>query len=243
MTVSVFFNIFIVLLVAGFSALTAKGSFDALNKKRGAVTAYIYFWLFTALLWLFVAARLFAAYAGLLELDHILFLVGQVLVALSFVAASIYFSWRFFLRNDAAYITGIFYAIGGSVFLWLVIARGVTGPVINAWGTKYIPPPQASALFSVLLALVVLVALYDVLASIIRKVIGKHVHLSAVLLSVSLVVYAIAAYFDEVAVEAGWQLMLVRSIYIIAVAIAYVGIVDFQKETIHSIVNINEQER
>lgn len=233
MTVSVFFNVFLVAVIAGFSFLAARSLFDALSGTQGAIRGAAYFWLWSGVVWALGGVRLISAYAGVFWLDRVLFLAGQFFVGLSVVSGALYLGWRLFLRERMAKITGGIYGAGVVLFLALLYAGGVSGPAINTWGTKYTLNVRAELAFAILLAGLFVVVGYDFFVSIGRFILKKSVHRPAFFLALAFIVYAASGFGEQLTAEFGWQLMLVRMFFLVAAFLSYAASFGIQKEAFH----------
>ena len=215
MNVGILYNTFICLA----TGLTSLMVFNSLYKKRkrGEVVynlAVDYFLLFLGLLWTLVGIRIFLVWSGHLEIELFVYkwFVGP-LTYIHLIPAVYYLGWSFFKdKRTMQLLFNAFFTTTSLAAVFMLFLYGFTRPEVTYWGNNIIPNPISSKIFSYG---VFLPAAPCIITELIRR--GrewmKTRHLADRQLfgfALSLLIYAIAGFFEGLIFTQGWQMLLTR---------------------------------
>lgn len=221
MNYAILYNVFCCWIVAVIGLATAR----ELRKDpqiSPAWRAYAWFWLLASGLWFLAGLRLLAYFSGLLWLDRLIFYFDEVFVGLHLVAGTAFLARHLWGRSTLS--RGL---VGGSgffvvLFFGLLVWLGIQETIYTPWASEHELPRPAFFAFLVPYLLCLFLVVYATIRDVVtRSRHGEWVDYSLTLATWSLLVYALAGLADVRGVWAGWQLLMIRLIYMISAFTAF----------------------
>ncbi len=225
MYTSMLYNIF-VCLVAGFSGIVVFAKIINVRKEKsvGYGRGVDYFLLSFGILWILVATRIFFVWLGYPDLDWAMwrYVVGPLTYI--HILPLFYFYGSLFFNKKQYRI--IFSSIFSIITLFAVAALFMHGFELaetTYWGTKYNANELTHQIFTYGMFVPALICVVTELlrrALIYRK--GKKFSDKQLLgINSALLIYALVAVFDGLAIASGWTLLLVRIGIMVSALIIY----------------------
>jgi hypothetical protein len=228
MNYAILYNVFICWTVAQFSWAATKGLLNHPNPQLFWRSAG-WFWNFAALLWFVGGVRLLAYFffqytkAPIFStLDRTFFyleqfcLVGQIMASLTFCADAL---WR---NRRLSFLIGGLGGLSLIGFIILLLLGGIRETVYTSWASEH--TLSTTTFYAFLPAYSIsLFMLFHVIIADGWKRVHRGAGLADNLLPVALatILYGVAGIVDVQGSWGGWQLLAVRSIYLIAALLTY----------------------
>lgn len=219
------YNIF-VCLVAGFSGIFVFIKINSIRKEREVFYSrgVDYFLLSFGVLWILVATRILFVWLGYPHLDKLMwhYVVGPLtyihILPLFYFYGSLFF--------NKAHYRSIFGGLFSIVTLFAVISLFIFGfelAEITYWGTKYNANDLTHKIFTFGMFVPALICVIFELCRrfIIYRRGSKFSDKQLLGINVALLIYALVAVFDGLAIASGWNLLLVRIGIMVSALIIY----------------------
>ncbi len=236
MHISMLYNVF-VCFVAGFSGLLVFKKVLEMRYKseQGYNKGIDYFLLSFGILWILVGVRIFLVWLGYPHLDRAVwhFVVGP-LTYFHILPLFYYFGFLFF-QKDTYRIA--FVSIFGFITLFAVLALFLYGFELaetTYWGTKYDANEVTHRIFTFG---IFVPALFCIFFEFFRRFKAwkkdkKFIDKQLLGINAALLIYALVAVFDGLAIASGWTLLLVRVGIMVSALIIYFFITEEDYENI-----------
>ncbi len=213
-------NILTTFCTSFVSLLVAKKLIRTENKDRESV-AFAMFWLFAVPVWAFasfaVFALLFRSWSLFTTFESVIriFVPLQITLAFYYVLIKIFGPKKMFL-----YLTGIFFLFT-LFYLASFLRDGFTVSALGNYGADTELSGQSATLFTALLVLPFIFAVYDLFFRFFR-VLSKKERFGRLFAIISFLIYGAAGFWDEMnLVSADWRIMFVRLILLTSAVMAY----------------------
>lgn len=222
-TISLFNSIFSFFVVSAASLYTAL---SILSKKRKdkEIISFAVSWLLLGIAFLFITIRLTAFGLDKIEVDISFFYLGQVAIALVFAPLMYHTAWKATKNKKITTALSLLAGISGLLFLFFLFQGGIVGPKISEWGSDYSPTKRASIFFIIPYVVSFLFVAFDLARRIVDWAKNKTLKNGKEFIATSsLFIFLLLAAIDEFAIEAGWILVLFRSIMMVSALLASVS--------------------
>jgi len=228
MNYAVLYNVFLCWTVAQISWAATQGLLRQPNPQFFWRAAG-WFWNFAALLWFIAGLRLLAYFffhytqiGVFATLDRTFFyieqfcLVGQIVALLAFAAEVL---WR---RR----VVSLLVAGGGGLsliaFLVLLLMGGVEGTIYTQWASEHTLSKATFLAFVPAYAFSILLLVHVIISDLWRRLRrGAGLADSVLPVAAAMLLYGVAGIIDVRGTWAGWRLLAVRSIYLLAALITF----------------------
>ncbi|HPQ70901.1 MAG TPA: hypothetical protein PKW95_17380 [bacterium] len=221
MNYAILYNVFCCWVVAVIGLSTVR---ELRKEPQPTPTwlAYAWFWLLASGLWFLAGLRLLAFFSGLLWLDRLLFYFDEVFAGFHLVAGTAFLARH--VWGESSWTRGLIWFAGifVVVFLGLLFWLGIQETICTPWASEHELPRPAFLVFVVPYLLCLFLVFYATIRDVVaRKRRGEWVDFGLTLATWSLLVYSLAGLADVRGVWAGWQLLMIRLIYMIAAFTAF----------------------
>jgi len=218
---AVLYNVFTCWMIAVIALAAVRDLFRRPNISL-AWYAYGWFWLLAALLWLLAGLRLLAYFFGYAWLDRFLFYGDETFMAAHVVAGVLFLAELLWQNRRRTYWSMVF--VGGSMvaFLALLLVLGIQNTTATSWASEHQLPRAAFLAFAPGYLYCVVLMVYAVLVETVsRWRAGAWRNGEFALAATGMLFYALAGVADVRGIWAGWQLLLIRVIYLAAALTAF----------------------
>jgi len=219
MTSGMILNTIICWLIFLAAFLTATNIFR--HRKGKLYTSFALFWLLAGTLWFQVGLRQYFAWRGEFALDRSTFILDQILVFTHHLPIVFYIFYVIFRKKIVANILLAFFALISLFALYSFLIYGYSSIGITYFSTKHVPHIFTQIIFSsgfLILFLALLCTTLKKACQVIKRQTKNYSHLAALL---SIVIYFIFGYFDQMGLFANWYLLIVRLFILTSVILAY----------------------
>jgi len=218
---AVLYNVFCCWMVAliGLAAVRELRKADNLSQ---AWQAYGYFWLFAACLWFLAGLRLLAYFKGWPRMDRMLFYVDEVFAGLNVIAGVAFLLLRLWGKNRVTQAVLVFCSLSVVVFWLMLVIYGVSSTVNTPWASEHELPRAAFYAFLPGYLPCLFLIIYATIRDVVERIgKGEWSNFNYALATMTMGLYAAGGIADVRGIWAGWQLLLIRLLYMIAALAAF----------------------
>ena len=218
----IFYTILTSWLISLFALLT---SLHLWRKKRLTDKLFASFWFLVFFLWLLGGSRALLDSLSLYQISEIIPYIVQIIVPIHFLPFVLFVILRLTknatITKYAGYLTSVFAVI----YIYYIFSDGLSPTSQTIYGPDNAIPQTAAFVFQMIFFLGLPLLIFDFLLSLYKTFDKLNSSSFYYFLPVlSFLIYALGGYFDQEQLELklGWQILLLRLIYLISVLIAYV---------------------
>jgi hypothetical protein len=225
---AVLYNVFVCLMIA-FISYTAGRALLIHEDPSGAARRLGWSWICGALLWLFAGLRLleyffYLRYANefFFRADRFFFYLNEVALA-GQVTMGAAFAAGLGLRRGAARTATVMTAASAATFLFFLFWNGIDATMHTAWASRHTLTAEAFRAFLPGYGLSLFLVVYAIIftARERRSGVGGERARWALPALAALLLYAVVGVVDVRGVWGGWQLLLIRTGFLVAALATY----------------------
>ena len=194
--------------------ISAFSAFWIIRSKREAekTTAFMFFWFFVALQWLFSAIRTYFAFCEIYAYDVFFYKLVEITVGIYMIFFFFFIISKVFKNIKLIKTLTIVFSTGIAVYLYFLMTKEIILLSQSYFATEYRLNDISLFMFRFLFSALLIFLIFEIGKELLRKI-RQHTPIKKnMLILSSILFYSVFGYFDQVGEPSGWKLIIIRAI-------------------------------
>lgn len=203
-------NIATCLLIAVASFYASRVIYK--KRKTDKIMAFALFWFIVSLQWIFSAIRTYFAFNEAYDYDVFFYKWVEIAVGIYMIPFFYFVISKTFKNTRLIYSLTTLFSVGVMAYIYFLITQKITFVSQSYFATEYTIGNRALILFQLLFATLLVFLLFEISKEIVKNIRQHTFNKKNMLSFLSVLIYSIAGYFDQVGEPSGWKIITIRVI-------------------------------
>ncbi|MCF7835620.1 MAG: hypothetical protein K9M15_00660 [Candidatus Marinimicrobia bacterium] len=199
-------------LVVAIAAIIASKKIYSKKISSAGTVAFALFWFIAGWQWFFSGARTFFAFLDMNSTDEFIFYIVEILVGIYMIPLAHFVITKAINNTKINKIFTALYSILAIIYVYLLLNNGVSFVSKTFFASEYKPNEGSLLLFQIMFVLIFIILIFNIIKQIIAKIRNTGFDKNTLYSFLSIFIYSIVGYFDQVGEPSGWKLILIRTV-------------------------------